>query len=315
MCSSFSFSLASCFLRRLLTIFVVVILKSATSLQNFPDPTLLRRSIPESCPRTLKFINMEVTDPKLAFMHITKAGGTTVEWVLHREASARNYSRISERRNLYAKEVPLFKLPKSANFVTMLREPTARFASYIHFRKFDTSSKYQRHGRELLWTARAFSNLYTRMLNGIPTGYQYAERASASKECTKAKKILEERFAVVGTSERMLESMAVMGYVFSFQNFPVFGRINQQIGAPKFSAFSTKVRMRVIKENKCDRMLYKVADNLLDRAMNCLGSKFTEYLEAFSEAQHKFTNSSPSCIGKCIKYGEVHRSGKAKTNI
>ena len=113
----------------------------------------------------------------------------------------------------------------------------------------------------------------------------------------------------------MLESMAVMGYVFSFQNFPVFGRINQQIGAPKFSAFSTKVRMRVIKENKCDRMLYKVADNLLDRAVNCLGTKFTEYLEAFSEAQHKFTNSSPSCIGKCIKYGEVHRSGKAKTNI
>ncbi|CAL6339087.1 unnamed protein product [Bathycoccus prasinos] len=103
----------------------------------------------------------------------------------------------------------------------------------------------------------------------------------------------------------MLESMAVMGYVFSFQNFPVFGRINQQIGAPKFSAFSTK----------CDRMLYKVADNLLDRAVNCLGTKFTEYLEAFSEAQHKFTNSSPSCIGKCIKYGEVHRSGKAKTNI
>ena len=190
MCPSFSFSLASCFLRRLLTIIVVVILKSATSLQNFPDPTLLRRSIPESCPRTLKFINMEVTDPKLAFMHITKAGGTTVEWVLHREASARNYSRISERRNLYAKEVPLFKLPKSANFVTMLRKPTTRFASYIHFRKFDTSSKYQRHGRELLWTARAFSNLYTRMLNGIPTGYQYAKEHQQVRSAQKQRKFL-----------------------------------------------------------------------------------------------------------------------------
>ena len=38
----------------------------------------------------------------------------------------------------------------------------------------------------------------------------------------------EERFAVVGTSERMLESMAVMGYVFSFQNFPVFGRLTSK---------------------------------------------------------------------------------------
>lgn len=79
------------------------------------------------------------------------------------------------------------------------------------------------------------------MLSGIPTGYQYARKASGTKECSKAKKILEERFAVVGTSQRMLESMALLGYVFAFQNFPVFGRINQQIGAPNFSVFSSRV--------------------------------------------------------------------------
>jgi hypothetical protein len=307
-------SLSLSFSILVLILFFVVILESATALQNFPTPTTMERSIPESCPRTLKLINNEVEHPKLAFMHITKAGGTTVEWVLHREATARNYSRVSERRNLYAKEVPLLKLPKGANFVTMLREPTSRFASYVHFRKYDTSPKYQRHGRELRWTARTFSNLYTRVLSGIPTGYQYAERASAGKECSKAKKILEERFAVVGTSERMLESMAVMGYVFSFQNFPVFGRINQQEGAPKFSAFSSSVRSLIIRENKCDRMLYKVADNILDRAITCLGSQFIEYLDAFTEAQGKFTKSSPGCIGKCIKYGETHRSGKARNS-
>ncbi|CAL6334572.1 unnamed protein product [Bathycoccus prasinos] len=50
----------------------------------------------------------------------------------------------------------------------------------------------------------------------------------------------------------MLESMAVMGYVFSFQNFPVFGRVNQQIGAPKFSAFSTKA-----KHLECSRVIDK----------------------------------------------------------
>ena len=93
----FSLSLASSFLQRLFVLVVVVILKSATALQNFPDPTLLRKSIPESCPRTLKRIKRVDTNPKLAFMHITKAGGTTVEWVLHREASARNYTRVSER--------------------------------------------------------------------------------------------------------------------------------------------------------------------------------------------------------------------------
>ena len=300
--------------QRVSILFVVVILKSATALQNFPDPTISERNISESCPRALKHINKEATNSKLAFMHITKAGGTTVEWVLHREAKARSYSRVLERRNLYAKEVPFFKLPKSAHFVTMLREPTSRFASYTHFRKYDTRSKYQRHGRELLWTARTFSNLYTRILTGIPTGYQYAERASASRECSKAKKILEERFAVVGTSERMLESMAVMGYVFHFQNFPVFGRINQQIGAPKFSVFSSRVRLRVVKENKCDIMLYKVADSILDRAIKCLGSEFIEYLEAFTEVQDKFTNSSLGCIGKCITYGEIHRSGKTRNS-
>jgi hypothetical protein len=149
------------------------------------------------------------------------------------------------------------------------------------------------------------------MLNGIPTGYQYAERASAPKECAKAKKILEERFTVVGTSERMLESMALMGYIFSFVNFPVFGRINQQIGAPSFSVFPPKVRSRVLNENKCDVMVYDVVDNILDRAIKCLGPGFKKYLKAFKEAQDKFTNTAPSCIGKCIKFGEIHRSGKA----
>lgn len=42
-----------------------------------------------------------------------------------------------------------------------------------------------------------------------------------------------------------------------------------------------------------------------------MGSGFKEYLKAFAEAQDKFTNDSSSWIGKCIKYGEIHRSGKA----
>jgi len=71
------------------------------------------------------------------------------------------------------------------------------------------------------------------------------------------------------------------------------------------------VRSRVVRENKCDAVLYKVAEASLDRAIKCLGSQFVEYLEAFREAQSKFTNSSPDCIGKCVKFGEIHRSGKA----
>jgi len=102
----------------------------------------------------------------------------------------------------------------------MLREPSSRFASYVYFRRFDIKSKYQRHGRDLVWSAKAFSNLYTRMLTNVQTGIQYNYKASQG--CFSAKKILREKFAVVGTSERMLESLAMVGYVFHFRTFPVF---------------------------------------------------------------------------------------------
>ena len=61
------------------------------------------------------------------------------------------------------------------------------------------------------------------------------------------------------------------------------------------------------------RMLYKVADNLLDRAVNCLERnshiwKLSLKLNINSQIVHR-------AVLVCIKYGEVHRSGKAKTNI
>lgn len=270
---------------------------------------ILPRSIPESCPSALKLLNKEVSfQPRLSFMHVTKAGGTTVEWVLHRESIARNYSRFLERKNLYAKEVPLMKLPKGVHYFTMLREPGSRFASYVYFRRFDIKSKYQRHGRDLVWSAKAFSNLYTRMLTNVQTGIQYNYKASQG--CISAKKILREKFAVVGTSERMLESLAIVGYVFHFKTFPVFGRINQQIGAPSFSAFTPLVRSYVINANKCDIILHKAANMILDQIIQCLGSDFSKYLDAFTKVQSDFEKNTPGCIGKCINYGDTHRSGK-----
>ena len=241
-------------------------------------------------------------------MHLTKAGGSTIEWVLRREARSRNYTRAQERKYLYGKEVPLRKLGRSSHLTTMLREPMARFSSYIHFRRYDIKSKYQRHGRNLLWSAKAFSNLYTRMLTNVPTGVQYSEQAA--RQCRRAKSILSSKFAVVGTSERMLETIAAMGYVFEFKSFPLFGRINQQIGAPDVSELPNSVKSAVKRMNRCDGHLFKIANLLLDKTINCLGSGFQEYLREFEAAQERFMKDNPGCLESCVLYGKIHRSGK-----
>ena len=241
-------------------------------------------------------------------MHLTKAGGSTVEWILRREARARNYTRAQERKYLYGKEVPLSKLGRNSHLTTMLREPLARFSSYVHFRRYDIKSKYQRHGRNLLWSAKAFSNLYARMLTNVPTGVQYSERAA--RQCRRSKSILSSKFAVVGTSERMLETMAAMGYVFQFKSFPLFGRINQQIGAPDVSELPKSIKLAVKRMNRCDENLFKTANLLLDKTIECLGSDFQEYLREFKAAQEQFMKDNPGCLESCVMYGKAHRSGK-----
>ena len=66
------------------------------------------------------------------------------------------------------------------------------------------------------WTVDCFSNVYGRVMLGCGIGAANSGCAKGPK-CDKAKAKLRSRFALVATSERMLESVALLGYLYRFQ--------------------------------------------------------------------------------------------------
>lgn len=248
--------------------------------------------------------------PPLAFLHLTKAGGSNVEAVLKREIERRGLSRAEGREALWYGEVKgAWKVPKNLHQVTMLREPTSRFASYVFFRKYDVKSKYRKHAKNIGWTMECFSNLYTRVLMGCEIGARNAH--CAKSQCEKAKAKLRSQFALVGTSERMLESIALIGYLYRFQEPPLFGRVNVQEGSPGVKGLPQKILPQIVKENKCDIELHAIADQMLTDTIACLGQGFQDYLENFTAAQRQHEKDNPGCEDSCVKYGESHRAGHA----
>ena len=127
--------------------------------------------------------------------------------------------------------------------------------------------------------------------------------------CEKAILKLRNRFAVVGTTERLLESLAVMAYSFKFIDFPVFGRVNVQVGAPPAADVSERARKMIERGNDCDMLLFDVANSLLDEAITCLGDEFQAYLKKFKLEQSHFSRSNPFCIKYCVEFGKPHVAG------
>jgi len=281
--------------------------------EHFQERSLTQGS---DCSRALETILKDFSGEKnvsrLSFLHFTKAGGTNIEWILTRESLARRYQKIDKKRYLYSNEDDISALPRASHFMTILRELVSRFASYVHFRRFDTIEKFRKHGTNLEWTAKTYSNIYTRRLLHIASGK--ARHHLTVKRCAAALRVLQTKFALVGTTERLLETVALMGYIFRFESFPIFGRVNQQIGSPGVSDLSKFILRHVKKLNKCDAKLHEVANTMLDQTIKCVGSDFQTYFESFKYIQKNFTLHNPGCIETCVNYGERHRTGNPIRN-
>ena len=240
---------------------------------------------------------------------MTKAGGSTVEWVIKREQLIRNFP----SDNLICKETGFSNLVKNRTGIhlsTMLRQPVSRFVSFMNFRRYDSRSKMRHLGTDYKYALNRYSNIYSRFLLDIPSGkYEPIYKKRVVARCHEAHKKLRENFAVVGTSERFLETIAVIAYVFRFEDFPVFGKINKQIGSPGISSIDKKALKTILKENKCDESLYRTANLMLDENISCLGEPFQKYLQKFRHVQEEFVQKNPFCIEVCVEYGKPHVHG------
>lgn len=178
------------------------------------------------------------------------------------------------------------------------------------------------HGIYTRWSVLNLSNFYMRRITGIPDandkGYQarfarkYFKASQSARGCDKAKARLQGRFAVVGTSERLLETLALVGFVFKLQKLPIYARVNQQINNPGIRGLSEDIQAQFRQRNKCDAELYELANTMLDDALYCLGQPLQSYLASFKKAQEEFSRLNPGCIKDCVIYGMWHLHGKVK---
>jgi len=196
-------------------------------------------------------------------------------------------------------------------YATGLREPIARFDSYLAFRRYEIMQKFRREALDPFGTALIYNNIYAKAL--LPCTKVGARDHHAcgvlpgksQKACSKAESLLRNSFSIVGTTERLVETFALINYVFNFSTPAYLKRVNVQLGATPILPKEKLKKYR--KLFACDQKLYETAKELLDSSISCLGGEFQVYLKRYKESQRKITHE---CESMCVEYGKPHRGGR-----
>ena len=161
-------------------------------------------------------------------------------------------------------------LPDDAEYITLLRHPVQRAIShYHHYRRQSGDPVHELALRSTLteWVSECglveLDNGQTRRLAGemrIPIGRVTCETLE------RAKRNLEEKFSIVGITERFEEFQVLVhrrfGWPYSHYPMQNTGRAGRTWGTPDDDALST-----IEAWNRFDLELYRFAAELLDRAI------------------------------------------------
>jgi hypothetical protein len=163
-------------------------------------------------------------------------------------------------------------LPQGAAYVTMLRDPVARAAS--HYRYVLSNPGHELH--ELV-TSRGMSladyvqaGLRKGLNDGqvrLLSGDGSSEFGQVSRELLeRAKRNIEERFPVVGLSERFDESLLLMKRRFGWRRVFYVSR-NVARGTASQPALDPEAVATIERHNRLDRELYRFAEERLDEQL------------------------------------------------
>jgi len=238
----------------------------------------------------------ERSTPLLIFVHIPKAAGTTIAFVLARQYVRGSFlnlyqersAKIQAYRDWTSEERESVHLLRghmgygihaaieetNFRYFTILREPIDRIVSHYFFHKNrarlanEISRKIVNEEIDLLTYVnqvqiKDLDNHQTRLLVGDKVGMEPEFGACPRKFLNIAKRRLQEDFDVVGTTERFDETLLVLQRVFGW-SIPVYINKNVTKNRPRGKKISPAVKNAIAKNNKLDIALHQYANERLD---------------------------------------------------
>jgi hypothetical protein len=156
-----------------------------------------------------------------------------------------------------------------ARYHTILREPTARVvSSYRHSLQRDDNPFHERlqAGMSLLELIESEENhLLNNHMCRVLAGYQPTDVVTDRWMLDDALRHLDEHFDVVGITERMPESVALLGRELGWSDVPPVGRENENVDAPPLDLDGATLAA-IRRYNALDDELYAlVAERLAER--------------------------------------------------
>ena len=228
---------------------------------------------------------MRQKEDLLIFLHIVKAGGTSLRWVLEDQFPCKNVLRCYESKGCTLDQVLAIPekrkkqfqffvshysfgthelFPQPATYITMLREPIARSISqYYSFIYEDPKGKWNNSVRSIAGYIHnmkkvKYDNLQVRYIANVPQ-----EDELTIEHLEIAKDNLQNYFSAVGITERFEESLALYSKVFGWKKL-TYVRRNITKSKPDDIQLESHLLKLLNKYNELDLALYKFCLSLFD---------------------------------------------------
>jgi hypothetical protein len=250
------------------------------------------------------------------FLHIPKTAGSTLNGIIDhqfkRTATFTRHPHFSQEFNDEFKKlseaqrerIRLVKghmffglhefLPQPAAYITMLRDPVDRIISYYyHTVRHPNYEKVYNNVVSRHMSLKdfascgltdSFENGQTRLLSGVQEG------DTAKEILERAKKNLQEHFAVVGLTERFDETLILLKRILGWRNI-FYTKLNVGMNRSKKKEDIPKETLSIIeKYNELDIELYRYAQERFEEQIRQQDSSFEKELREFRSLNKLYGN-------------------------
>lgn len=252
------------------------------------------------------------------FLHLPKTAGTTlnrlIEWeyrisemysidpVLYEWSAAhlRKLPPARLRKFRMLKGHMIFGLhevlPQKATYITVLRDPVDRVISSFYFmRSHKLHPLYWKFRREK-WSLNDFVRLSPRdnVQCKILAGAEYTKTCTA-EICERAKENLHRHFSVVGLSERLEESLALMRLRFGWK-LQRYSSFNVTRSRPKKAEIPQSTLDLIQETNAFDMSLYETAEDIFQTAIETHASQVSQIASELEEGRRQARSPLDSAL-------------------